>query len=43
MEKYYELDREECIAAINEIISQTEDLWILWQIYRTAVNITKED
>ncbi len=41
--KYYELDREECTAVINEIISKTEDLWILRQIYRFAVNITKEE
>jgi len=41
MKKYYELDREECIAAINEIMSKTEELWILWQIYRFAVGMTK--
>lgn len=43
MKKYYELDREDCIKAINEIITKTEDLWILWQIYRMAVNMTEEE
>ncbi len=41
MKKYYEIDREDCIKAINDIISKTSDLWILWQIYRMAVNITQ--
>lgn len=40
--KYYELaTEEECRAEIKKIIDNTNDLWILWQIYRTAVNITK--
>ena len=42
MKKYYELNREECIGAITEMLQKTDDLWILWQIYRTAVNMTKE-
>lgn len=42
MKKYYEMNREECIASINEILQKTDDLWIVWQIYRTVVNMTKE-
>lgn len=42
MKKYYELDREDCINAINDIMSKTSDLWILWQIYRFSVNITED-
>lgn len=41
--KYYELDREECIKAINDILSKTSDLWILWQIYRFSVGMTKNE
>lgn len=29
MKKYYELDREECIRAINDIMSKTSDLRII--------------
>lgn len=43
MKKYYEMNREECIGAITEILHKTDDLWILWQIYRTAINMTKEE
>ena len=43
MKKYYELDREEWIKAINNILSKISDCWILWQIYRCAVHMTEED
>lgn len=39
--KYYELSRSECISEINQIMENTDDLWILWQIYRLAVNILR--
>ena len=42
MKKYYELDREECIKAINDIMNKTSDLWILWQIYRCSVGLTQD-
>lgn len=42
MQKYYELDRKECIKVINDIMSDTA-LWILWEIYRFSVNITKDE
>lgn len=42
MKKYYELDREEYIKAINDILSKTSDLWILWQIYLSAFHMTDE-
>lgn len=42
MKKYYELDREEYIKAINDILSKTSDLWILWQIYLSAFHMTGE-
>lgn len=43
MKKYYGLDREECIKAISDIISKTSDIWILWQIYRFSVGMTKDE
>lgn len=43
MKKYYELDREECIKAINDILSKTIDLWILQNIYRFSVGMTKDE
>lgn len=43
MKKYYDLDREECIKAINDILSKTSDLWILWQVYRLTVHITEDE
>lgn len=43
MKKYYELERDDCIKAIEDIIQKTNNLWILWQIYRMVVNVTKED
>lgn len=42
MKKYYELNREDCIKAINDILSKTSDLWILWQIYRCAFHVTED-
>lgn len=41
MKKYYDMDREECIKAINDILEKTSDLWIIWTIYRCAVGMTK--
>lgn len=41
MKKYYDMDLEECIKAINDILEKTRDLWIIWQIYRFAVGMTK--
>lgn len=35
------MSREDCIKGIMEIISITSDDWILNQIYRCAVNVTK--
>lgn len=43
MKNYYELDREECINAINDIMSKTSNLWIIWQIYRFSVRMTKDE
>ncbi len=43
MKEYYELDREECIKAINDILSKTNELWIIQNIYRFSVGMTKED
>ena len=43
MKKYYELDRAECIKTINDILSRTSDLWILWQIYRCSVHMTEDE
>ena len=37
--KYVKDCKKECIKLLNEI---TDD-WILWQIYRLIVNITKEE
>lgn len=37
--KYVEDCKKECIKLLNEI---TDD-WILWQIYKVIINITKED
>ena len=42
-EKYYELNREDCIKAINDIMSKTSDLWILWTIYDFCVGMTREE
>lgn len=42
MRKYYEVDREEYIKLINDILSDTRDRWILWQIYLSAFHITNE-
>ena len=43
MKKYYELDREEYIKLINDILSETSDIWILWQIYLNAFHMTNEE
>lgn len=32
MQKFYELDREECIKAINDILEKTSKLWIIQYI-----------
>lgn len=37
------MEKEEYIEKINIILKSIDDLWILNQIYRCAVNITKED
>ncbi len=42
MRKYYEVDREEYIKLINDILSETSDIWILWQIYLSAFHMTNE-
>ena len=36
------MSKEEYIEKINEIISKVDDLWILNQICRFSVNMTKE-
>ena len=41
--EYYELNRDECIKAINDILSSANDLWILWTIYRFSVGMTKDE
>ena len=41
--EYYELNRDECIKAINDILSSTNDLWILWTIYLFSVGMTKDE
>ena len=43
MKEYYELDHDECIKAINDILSKISDLWIVRHIYRFAVNMTEEE
>lgn len=42
MKKYYEMDREECIKAINDILEKTRGLWIIQHIYLFAVNMKEE-
>jgi hypothetical protein len=42
MKKYYEVDRDEYIKLINDILSETSDIWVLWQIYLSAFHITDE-
>ncbi len=42
MRKYYEVDREEYIKLINDILSDTSDKWILWQIYLSAFHMIDE-
>lgn len=41
--KYYEMDREECIKAINDILEKTSDLWIISAIYNFSIGMTKEE
>ena len=41
VERY--MDKEARLKAIWEIISKIDDSWILWQIHRFVVNMTKED
>ncbi len=41
--KYYEMDREECIKAINDILEKTSEVWIIFEIYCFSVNMTKEE
>lgn len=43
MRKYYKVDREEYIKLINDILSETSDIWILWQIYLSAFHMTNEE
>lgn len=35
------MNKEEYINAINVLISKIDDIWILEQIYRCVINITK--
>lgn len=42
MRKYYEVDREEYIKLINDILSKTSDIWILWHIYLYVFHMTNE-
>lgn len=41
MKKHYERGLEEWIKAINEILSKIDDTWILWNICRFAIGMTK--
>lgn len=38
-----ESEKDRLIAAINEMLYATDNLWVLEQILRCASNITKED
>lgn len=40
--KYYELTtKEEVVNEMNKIMDSVDDLWVLWLIYRCALNCTK--
>lgn len=41
VERY--MSKKERLKAIWKIIRNIDDSWILWQIHRVCVNITKED
>lgn len=35
------MTKDECKKATIEIINKIDDDWLLWQIYRMVVNMTK--
>lgn len=42
-EEHNKLNREDCIKAINDIMSKTRKLWILQIIYDFSVGMTREE
>ena len=35
--------KDEYIIGINEVLGRLTDIWIVWQIYRFAINIKKDE
>lgn len=35
------MTKDEHLKAINEIVNKIDDVWILWQVHRFLVNMTK--